>query len=59
MPELLARSSYAKDCEQASLGRSPGFWLLSLLILPSHSDMEQWLHLFDKMVEMLTSYSSA
>ena len=46
MPELVARPSYAKDREQTSLGRSPGFWLQSLLILPSHSIVEQWLHLF-------------
>jgi hypothetical protein len=48
MPELVARSSYAKDCEQTSSGRSPGFWLQSLLNLPSHSIVEQWLHLFDE-----------
>ena len=33
----VARSSYAKDGEHPSLGRSPGSWLQSLLILPSHS----------------------
>ncbi len=32
-----ARSSYAKDGEHPSLGRSPGSWLQTLLILPSHS----------------------
>jgi len=43
---LAARSSYAKDREHSSLGRSPGFWLQSPLILPSHSIAEQWLYLF-------------
>ena len=32
-----ARSSYAKDGEHPSSGRSPGSWLQTLLILPSHS----------------------
>jgi hypothetical protein len=32
-----ARSSYAKDREHPSSGRSPGSWLQTLLILPSHS----------------------
>jgi hypothetical protein len=32
-----ARSSYAKDREHASSGRTPGSWLQTLLILPSHS----------------------
>jgi hypothetical protein len=59
MPELVARSSYAKDREQISSGRSPGFWLQSLLIQPSHSFLEQWLHWFHEKDEMLTSYSSA
>ena len=31
------RSSYAKDGEHPSSGRSPGSWLQALLILPSHS----------------------
>jgi len=33
----VARSSYAKDVEHTSLGRSPGSWLQTFLILPSHS----------------------
>ena len=32
-----AHSSYAKDLEHSSSGRSPGSWLQALLILPSHS----------------------
>jgi hypothetical protein len=41
-----ARSSYAKDGEHPSLGRSPGSWLQSLLILPSHSMQNSgWLSL--------------
>ena len=32
-----ARSSYAKDREHSSSGRSPGSWLQTLLCLPSHS----------------------
>jgi hypothetical protein len=32
-----ARSSYAKDGEHPPSGRSPGSWLQTLLILPSHS----------------------
>jgi hypothetical protein len=46
MPKLAARSSYAKDCEHSSSGRSPGFWLQPLLISPSGSIGEQWLNLF-------------
>jgi hypothetical protein len=42
----VARSSYAKDGEHPSLGRSPGSWLQSLLILPSHSMQNSgWLSL--------------
>jgi len=59
MPELAARSSYAKDHEQTSSGRSPGFWLQSLLILPSHSLWNSGFTCLMKMVDMLTSYSSA
>ena len=36
-PCLAARSFYAKDHEHISLGRSPGFWLQTLLVSPSHS----------------------
>jgi CHASE1-domain containing sensor protein len=43
---LAARSSYAKDREHTSSGRSPDFWLQALLISPSHSNSEQWLDLF-------------
>ncbi len=32
-----ARSSYAKDREHPSSGRSPGSWLQTLLSSPSHS----------------------
>jgi len=54
-----ARSSYAKDCEHPSLGRSPGSWLQTLLILPSHSIQNSgWLSLSWE-DELLTSYSSA
>ena len=45
---LAARSSYAKDREHTSPGRSPDFWLQALLILPSHSISEQWLDLFSE-----------
>ncbi len=41
-----ARSSYAKDREHPSSGRSPGSWLQTLLILPSRSLLEQWLALY-------------
>ncbi len=41
-----ARSSYAKDREHPSSGRSPGSWLQTLLILPSRSHLEQWLALY-------------
>ncbi len=41
-----ARSSYAKDREHPSSGRSPGSWLQTLLILPSHSIQNSgWLSL--------------
>jgi len=44
----VARSSYAKDREHTSPGRSPGFWLQALLILPSHSIAEQWHNLLNE-----------
>jgi len=54
-----ARSSYAKDREHPSSGRSPGSWLQSLLILPSHSMQNGgWLS-SSREDELLTSYSSA
>ena len=55
----VARSSYAKDYEHISSGRSPGFWLLTLLILPSHPISESGLISLTKEDESLTSYSSA
>ncbi len=56
---LATRSSYAKDGELPSLGRSPGSWLQSLLILPSHSISNSgWLS-SSREDELLTSYSSA
>ena len=55
----VARSSYAKDGEHPSSGRSPGSWLQSLLILPSHSIANSgWLS-SSREDELLTSYSSA
>ena len=54
-----ARSSYAKDGEHPSSGRSPGSWLQTLLILPSHSIQNSgWLS-SSREDELLTSYSSA
>jgi hypothetical protein len=54
-----ARSSYAKDREHPSSGRSPGSWLQALLILPSHSMQNGgWLS-SSRGDESLTSYSSA
>jgi hypothetical protein len=38
-----ARSSYAKEGEHLSSGRSPGSWLQTLLSSPSRSIVEQWL----------------
>lgn len=56
---LAARSSYAKDGEHASPGRSPGSWLQALFILPSHSISNSgWLSSSQE-DELLTSYSSA
>ena len=45
---LAARSSYAKDREHTSSGRSPDFWLQALLTSPSHSISEQWLDLYNE-----------
>jgi hypothetical protein len=45
---LAARSSYAKDREHTSPGRSPDFWLQALPIMPSHPNSEQWLNLFSE-----------
>lgn len=45
---LAALSSYAKDREHTSPGRSPDFWLQALPISPSHSISEQWLDLFSE-----------
>jgi hypothetical protein len=43
-----ARSSYAKDREHPSSGRSPGSWLQALFILPSHSIQNSgWLYVTD------------
>ena len=56
-----ALSSDAKDDEHTHSGRSPGFWLQTLLMQPSHShNREQWLlPLLAKRDKLLTSYSSA
>jgi hypothetical protein len=54
-----ARSSYAKDGEHTSPGRSPDSWLQALFILPSHSISNSgWLSSSQE-DELLTSYSSA
>lgn len=54
-----ARSSYAKDGEHPSSGRSPGSWLQALFIWPSHSIQNSgWLSSSQE-DELLTSYSSA
>jgi hypothetical protein len=55
-----ARSSYAKDYEHSSPGRSPDSWLQTLFVWPSHPlDARQWLVLILGEHEKLTSYSSA
>lgn len=54
-----ARSSYAKDCEHTSPGRSPDFWLQTPLILPSHSFANSGMISSLEEDEPLTSYSSA
>jgi len=45
-----ARSSYAKDREHGSSGRSPGSWLQTLLNSPSHSMRNSgWLSAWESM----------
>jgi len=49
----------AKDGEQNSSGRSPGFWLQTLLISPSHPKQDSGFSSHVWGDETLTSYSSA
>ena len=49
----------AKDGEQNSSGRSPGFWLQTLLISPSHPKQDSGFSSHVRGDETLTSYSSA